>query len=462
MSSEEILQAQEELSKNIEKAQLGEDRQLASVVRERGEQVARLLAAVLRLPRLYDMSNDAFSRPTTMLLQEMTALRELLGSIHFIVVESQVYINDIRIRFDVASDTPKALEETLKPHRVGGFSFHSVPEYEQILKLVARVAEGVLPGENPRHALQQWLIQEGTPFIELHPIYRFVLKGETQRKAASADVKAVYERSSRAASDLYGTLAMGRNPNTVAIRKVITDMVDLGDGAQVAELVQTQRDRATPPPVRHAIGVSNLAILIGRGIGLTDAALSDLGVAAFMHDVGYTMDEGGFAPPFARHGTAGARQMLMQRGFHEARIRRVLVCLQHHRRYDDPHQPSLFARIVHIADDFDTLTRPREGGPLMSPTEALARMWGSRGKHYDPVCLQAFVNHVGVYPPGSVLELDDGSWVTVTSGVRSPETFAHPMAALVRTADGRLLAEAIPLDLATAGRAVRRIIRPRE
>lgn len=462
MSSEEILQAQEELSKNIEKAQLGEDRQLASVVRERGEQVARLLSAVLRLPRMYDMTNDAFNRPTTMLLQEMSSLRDLLGSVHFIVVETQVYINDIRIRFDAINDTPRALEEMLKPHRVGGFSFHSVPEYGQILRLVARVAEGVMPGENPRHALQEWLKSEGMSFVELHPIYRFVLKGETQRKAATADVKAVYDRSSRAASDLYGNLAMGRNPNTVAIRKVITDMVDLREGAQVAELVQTQRNRNTPPAVRHAIGVSNLAILIGRGVGLTDAALSDLGVAAFMHDVGYTMDEDGFPPPFSRHGTAGARQMLMQRGFHEARIRRVLVCLQHHRNFDDPRQPSVFARIVRIADDFDTLTRPREGGPLYSPTEAMARMWAARGKHYDPICLQAFVNQVGVYPPGSVLELDDGCWVTVTSGVRSPETFAFPMAAIVRSASGQILGEAQPIDLATAGRKVVRIIRPRE
>ena len=90
-------------------------------------------------------------------------------------------------------------------------------------------------------------------------------------------------------------------------------------------------------------------MLLGREIGLSEAALADLGVAATFHDAGYTADEDGYPPPFERHTTAGARQLLKQRGFHEARIRRLLVCLEHHRRFDNPRPASLSARILHIA-----------------------------------------------------------------------------------------------------------------
>lgn len=457
-SADEVLAAQESIGKTLAQAQLGEDRQLASVVREAGEQVARLFAGILRLPRLYEITNNAFVKPIEGLLQQMTTLRGLLGSIHIIVVESQVYINDIRIRFDLQNETPRYLEEVFVAHRSGGISFHNVPEPGPFLQFVARFAS---PPEaesvgNPRAAMQAWLAQTGMPFMELHPLYKLVMKGQ-ERKVVRADVKQAYQRSTQAASDLYGAMAMGRAPNTVAIRRIITDMVDMVAGDQVKEVLETSRDRSTPPSVRHAIQVSNLSLLIGRAMGMSSAALSDLGVAAFMHDSGYSSEEDGFPPPFERHHTAGARLLLQQRGYHEARLRRLLICLQHHRNYDAARRPSFLARIVKIADDFDTFTRDRNDGPLMAPHTALARMWAARGTLYDTVILQAFINAVGIYPPGTLLELVDGRWVSVISAVRSPETFAKPMVRVVREADGREPSAEVTLDLAQ-GPAVRRAV----
>jgi hypothetical protein len=92
--------------------------------------------------------------------------------------------------------------------------------------------------------------------------------------------------------------------------------------------------------------------------------------------------------------------MLRQRGFHEAKMRRVLAILQHHRDANDRLHPGLFGRILRIAEDYDTLSR-RSG--KLSPTMALAAMQQWAGTRYDAVLLQLLVNALGAYPLGALL-----------------------------------------------------------
>jgi hypothetical protein len=64
---------------------------------------------------------------------------------------------------------------------------------------------------------------------------------------------------------------------------------------------------------------------------------------------------------------------------------------------------------------------------------------------------------MGLYPPGSLLELSDRRWVLVVSGGRDAERFAWPRVRPARDEDGRPLEEADDLDLFE----VRAAIRPR-
>ncbi|RME20556.1 MAG: hypothetical protein D6798_20230, partial [Deltaproteobacteria bacterium] len=157
------------------------------------------------------------------------------------------------------------------------------------------------------------------------------------------------------------------------------------------------------------------------------------------------------APPTARHPGAGARLLLQQRGFHEAKIRRVLAALEHHRDFDDPRgRPSLFARILRICEDYDNLVRPRGGG--QSPPDALARMVAGAGTRFDPVILQVFINVLGAWPPGTLLQLEDGRIVRSLSVARSAETWDRPLCRLEVQADGvRIEGEDWRVDLALEG-----------
>ncbi len=111
--------------------------------------------------------------------------------------------------------------------------------------------------------------------------------------------------------------------------------------------------------------------------------MQDLGVAALYHDCGYAAGRRRTHPrsPSRPTPSAGARLLMRQRGFHEAKTRRVLVALQHHQDANAKPRPGLFGRIVRIAEDYDTLSR-RSG--RLSPTMALAAMLQGGGHALRP------------------------------------------------------------------------------
>jgi predicted HD phosphohydrolase len=73
------------------------------------------------------------------------------------------------------------------------------------------------------------------------------------------------------------------------------------------------RKVARTPGEQHLLSVTSLSLALGAALELSEGSISDLGVAAMLHDVGYTK-----VPDRTGHCGAGARQLLRQRGFHEA------------------------------------------------------------------------------------------------------------------------------------------------
>ncbi|MDB4931172.1 MAG: hypothetical protein JWM10_3656 [Myxococcaceae bacterium] len=451
---DEVGEAQRDLGEALDRARAGDDRELAAKVRELGEQFVRMLTGGMRMTRFHDTRNMAFEAPLRDLERSLSALRDLLGMVQVIMVEDQVYVNDQRLRLDDRVEADDNFAALWLRHDVGGLNLHATLTMDQWRKvIVAAMADPAAAA--PRGALQATFEASGLGAIELLPVFRFRMKDEHKR--LDQDVGAVMHRAAGVVDGLWAGLAAGRAANPLPVRKMINEMVDLPAQSEEESIARSRADKNTRAISRHSSQVAMLAVLIGRELGLPDTALADLGVTACYHDLGYATDEDGYAPPFGRHGSAAVRSLLAQRGFHEARIHRMLACLEHHRPFGAAGGASLFARIIHIADDFETLTRHRPGGAKMSPPTALARMFAARGAEYDPDLLQLFINRVGRYPPGSVLELEDGRWVLVLSGVRAPELFDQPFTEVVRLPDGTEPLVPMPVDLADEG-TVRRVV----
>lgn len=444
VATDDLERAQAELARALGRARIGEDRALANQVRELGERLAHLLAGLLRMTRLHSPDNNAFNKPVEELHHALVQLHELLGSVHLVAVEDQVYVNDIRIRAGDKASSLRDLSTELHRHNVGGITFHLPLDGPAVRALIAAVG-GAPAAREPRNALVAALRAAGLSGLELQGRFRFRMAAEGDQQRS--DSGGLLSRALAATDEAFQNLAAGRAPNPLALRRLVTELLERG-----VEDEELWTDPAgVPPHALHQVRVAQLALVAGRDLGLSPSLLQDLGVAALYHDCGYAAGSaasGGVGVAFERHAAAGARLLLRQRGFHKAKVRRVLAILQHHRDANDRLHPGLFGRILRIAEDYDTLARRSK----LSPTLALAAMLKWAGTRYDPVILQLLINALGAYPPGTLLKLEDGRVVRSAAPARSPETFATPLARCLRLADGSPAPEDLPLvDLRGAG-----------
>ena len=173
----------------------------------------------------------------------------------------------------------------------------------------------------------------------------------------------------------------------------------------------------------HSLSVMTLALLLGKQAGLPEAALHALGIGALLHDLG----KQGINPSILRNSERNRHEEAIyqthcRRGFDEAaRVGSLSqpmldAILHHHERCDGGGFPDrlsgnaipLAARVVAIANRFDNLVNPLDYRRAMSPSEALSALWTREQKAFDPALLALFVRAMGVYPPGSIVQLSDG------------------------------------------------------
>lgn len=469
MSEEKsILEAsQERLGKSLEKARMGEDKGLAVLVRDLGERLVRILYGLLKMIELHNIENKAFDKPIVEFIEVGETLMNVLGALHIVTVEDQVFVNDIRIRLSQAKGA-STLSDELASHEIGGISFHMMPDTAGLKKFITLLSQEI-SSDSPRADLIVSLSNEGLDFIDLTGIYRFRISGEGA-VVIERDMEKVSSRAANLVEESWDSLGNNRVPNPLPLRRAVTDILKYS-GDDVGGL--SSDEKATTYGF-HTLQVCRFALLIAQELNLSDEAVQDLGLAAMFHDMGYSAREGadakageeGFAPPYERHAVAGARILLKQRGFNQAKIFRALSTLQHHHDYNNPNgKPSLFARIIRIAEDYSNMIRLKGGG--YNPQEALARMYEGSGTRYDPHIMQAFVNKMGKYPPGTLLEVEVNmkdkaiSFIMITSSlVRSPETFDKPICKLIKLHDGRDAPAQLanrPIDLAKRG-TVKRVL----
>lgn len=446
---DELQRAQSNLGKALARSKAGEDKVLMAQVRERGEQFANLLNGLIRMGRVHAPDNHAFDQPVQDLHRTIEELTGLLGSLQLVTVEDQIYLNDVRMK--VPANANHDLGGELHKHNVGGITFHGEVSPPQLRKLVGLFAQKPA-AQHPRNTLALALRAEDIANVELFGIYRF---RRSEDEAVAVDPLSVVKRLVRQVEDTWDNLAQGRQANVLALRRLVVDLLGVGPGSELLWLAELPNATAHG---WHAFKVTQSVLLMAQAAGLPPGVMQDFGVAALTHDVGYAAP-GQAEPSFEGHPMAGARALLRQLGFHEAKVRRAFGALYHHAELESGgRRTPLVGRLLRIAEDYDVMTRPGGGG--LTPPEALSQLAAGANKHYDPVLVQLLINTLGQFPPGTFLALEDGRIVRSCSCVRSPELFARPRAVVVREADGSAPTHRELIDLASEGK-VRGALKPR-
>jgi hypothetical protein len=346
-----------------------------------------------------------------------------------VAVEDQAYLNEMRLRSEGKAGL-KDLAAELKRHNVGGVSFHGELGDREVRALVAGF--GAPPAEpHPRTALKARLEAEGVKTVELHGIFRF--RTTEDLESGAADPAEALRRALQFSAEAWEALAAGRVFNPLPLRRAVAEIVEIGPmSPELWDAWVTGVYRRD-----HAVSVTLHALLLAQAAGLRREVIQDLGVAALVHDVGYAALGTGAATAgpegLARHPGEGARALLRQRGFSDAKVRRLRAVLDHHRAQAEPRgRPSAAGSILRLAEDYSSFVRVY--GERVGPPDVLGAMSRAAGAFYHPALAQVLVNSLGRYPPGTLLELADGRRARSSSPVRSPELFAAPLARLLDAA----------------------------
>jgi putative nucleotidyltransferase with HDIG domain len=222
----------------------------------------------------------------------------------------------------------------------------------------------------------------------------------------------------------------------------------------------------------HSVNVTVIAVLLGRAMGLAEPALHELGLAALLHDIGKAELSYRLRRPEDDFTTAEqhAYQSHVERGVQMATAMGVgrdalRSIAEHHEMADGSGFPrhlkqqelSIGGRILALVNRYDGLCNPLRASVAMTPHEALAMIFSQQKTRFDGQVLSAFIRMIGVYPPGSVVQLNDERTALVVSVNSSrplkPRVIVHE--------PGVLRHDALMLDLELAPNAsIRRSMKP--
>ena len=228
----------------------------------------------------------------------------------------------------------------------------------------------------------------------------------------------------------------------------------------------------------HSLNVTMLSLMMARDIKLPQEAVQALGMGALFHDLGrqeipnrilmktepLTQAEKNYFELHCQYGVELAERLNFPHGTLD-------IIAEHHELYDGSGYPqkkkgeaiNLLARIVAIANHYDELCNPLNLATALTPHEALATMFARLRAKFDPKFLQIFVRCLGVYPPGTIVQLSNG-----LIGMVATINTARPMKPMVVVYDAQVpKEEAILVDMDSEGevniaKAIRPVQLPRE
>lgn len=345
------------------------------------------------------------------------------------------------------------VEGELTPQELAGLSREG---YTEAYIDISRCRPGTLPPELEK-LVPSAAEAENAPEFFLPPPPKVTIAEEMPK------ARVVFRSSLEMARQMLDGIQNGNfdAPAAEPVVEEILQSLDRNADALVSLCKLRQTDDYT---YTHCVNASVMVSLFARGLGVSSSSLLSLGLGGLFHDIGKTLLPRQIinAPRrlnqkemdiVRRHPQLGY-DYLVSKNIKDNDV--LMLVLEHHEQYCGEGYPhkisgntiSLPGRMAAIVDVFDALSSRRVYKEPMPLSKALSILFSMRGKEFFPGMVEQFIRLLGVYPVGSVVELEDGSL-----GVVSAANMTAPMkpaVILVRDNQGKSL-ERRACDLAKSG-----------
>ena len=283
---------------------------------------------------------------------------------------------------------------------------------------------------------------------------KFSLRLEDKEIEENLNVaRQVYESTTTSLHSVLNDFRLNKEINPVELKTCVHGVIDgVVHNPSALALFSNLKSRQQDT-VRHSLNVCILSLLFGRHLGLNEKQLSDLGYAALLHDVGeikvsqeiLDKHNRGLTPEekkeMEKHSQYGAEILLSTPDIPGIAIE---VARSHHERVNGKGYPkglketeiNYFARLVSIVDVYEIVTNHPGAKVHVSCSDALKSIYMMRGSFFDRELVEEFIKCLGIYPVGSVVELNNGEIAIVIS--TKPGRHLLPTIMIVKNSQGVL------------------------
>lgn len=385
--------------------------------------------------KVHTLSNRATKKILSQLLNIIKDLHNTEGCTNIRIATDFLFINNIRVVVDPQYFGPLIyIIEEMQQKNIEEINFMenmSSDELGTFIKYFSSENEGQDPFGILQHQLAGANIENIT-IIEWIEREKILKKLTQESENIREESNQVFYRAVLFMAEVLKSIEQKR---IIPVRKAerltrqIVNLVQVDESILVGLGSIKEFDEYT---FTHSVNVCILSMLIGDRLQLSKNDLSSLGVAALLHDIGKTHipeeilnkpgklneQEWEIMKCHTLYGVQELSKIHSLREFSDA----FFVALQHHLQYDlkgYPHLPGdtgllLFPRIITLTDYYDAMTTTRiyKKKPL-TPTRALSVVLENSGKIFDPFIVKIFIQCMGIYPTGTVVELNTGQKAVV-------------------------------------------------
>lgn len=211
----------------------------------------------------------------------------------------------------------------------------------------------------------------------------------------------------------------------------------------------------------HSLRCSVLASVFGRHLGLSEDELVSLATGVLLADIGKTKIN---RQLLNKTEQLTKSEMILLRSHVELGVEMLaaeatvdhttLVIVEtHHERFDGSGYPyglvgseiPFFGQISGLVDVFDAITNKKSYGQHMTSAQAMDWLYSQRDKMFSSQLIDDFVQAIGLYPAGTIVELTDESIALVVS--HNPEKRLRPVVFLLKDEQNNSAQSSKTIDL---------------
>lgn len=294
--------------------------------------------------------------------------------------------------------------------------------------------------------------------------------------------ESIHQNASSLVKSFMEDVALGRSINTAMAKTAVAECVQSIIKSPDALMWLTQLKNRDEYTSQHSMNVCIFTIALGRQLGLSEPELEDLGLCGMMHDMGKMKiplevlnKPGRFEPDelatMKSHPTLGWRLLMSSSAIPGCVID---AAYGHHERLDGKGYPRgltaegipLYTRIVTIADMYDAITSDRVYKNGKTHLDAINIMTKASGDQLDSGLVMKFIESLGIYPPGNIVEMTNGE-VAVVIETNAVKKLKPKVTMLLNEEKDRVkprLVDLAKMDLDASGKSygIKRMVRTDE